>query len=69
MTSTELKMQPTIHLQRMQSKPEYGRGEFALQMYCGLHFQFHRGHLITREIPVIFIMYLQKNKKTSESQS
>jgi hypothetical protein len=64
MTSTELKMQPTIHLQRMQSKPEYGRGEFALQMYCGLHFQFHRGHLITREI-----YYLQKNKKTSESQS
>jgi hypothetical protein len=21
-------------MQRMQSKPEYGRGEFALQMYC-----------------------------------
>jgi hypothetical protein len=51
-----------MHLQRMQSKPEYGRGEFALQMYCGLHFQFHRGHLITREIPVIFIT-CKKTKK------
>jgi hypothetical protein len=40
MSPTELKMQPTIHLQ---SKPGYGRGKYpgtTLQMYCRLDFQF-----------------------------
>jgi hypothetical protein len=44
MSPMELKMQPTIQLQ---SKPEYGREKyprFALQMYCGLHFQFRLAH-------------------------
>jgi hypothetical protein len=41
MSQTELKMQPTIHLQ---SKLDTGADNirFALQMYCGLHFQFRR---------------------------
>jgi hypothetical protein len=38
MNPTELKMQPTIHLQTRK------KFSFVLQMYCGLHFQFRRAH-------------------------
>jgi hypothetical protein len=45
MSPTELRMQPTIHLER---KVGYGRGKCPVlgtfQMYCGLHFQFRRVH-------------------------
>jgi hypothetical protein len=34
-------MQPTIHLE---SKLSASISRFALQMYCGLHFQFRRTH-------------------------
>jgi hypothetical protein len=57
MTPTELKMQPTIHLY---CKPR-SISSFALQMYCGLYFQF--GLIITREIPCI--AQIGKNKKNN----
>jgi hypothetical protein len=43
MSPKELKMQPII---RLHSNPRYGRGvfKFALEMYCGLHFQYRRAH-------------------------
>jgi hypothetical protein len=51
MSPTELKMQPTIHFQ----KAEYFsfNVQLFLEMYCGLHFQFHRR---AREIPCIIII-------------
>jgi hypothetical protein len=51
MTSMELKMQPTIHLQSKFSAYIFRFALHSLQMDCGLHFQFRRGHYITREIP------------------
>jgi hypothetical protein len=52
MSPTELKMQPTIHLQ---SKPEYGRGEFPdLLCKCFVGCIFNSvGLIIIREIPCI----------------
>jgi hypothetical protein len=45
MSPTEFKMQPTIHFQK---KVGYFRVNlnffFFLEMYCGLHFQFHQAH-------------------------
>jgi hypothetical protein len=34
MSPMQLKMQPTIHLER----------QAGIKMYCGLHFQFRRAH-------------------------
>jgi hypothetical protein len=51
MTLMELKMQPAIHLQSKFSASIFRFALHSLQMDCGLHFQFRRGHYITREIP------------------
>jgi hypothetical protein len=52
MTPTELKMQPTIHLQ---SKTGYGRGQYpGLQWKCIVACIFKSvGFIITHEIPCI----------------
>jgi hypothetical protein len=47
MNENELKMQPTIHLER---KAGYGRVNIKLYFPCiyGLHFQLRRAHLIRK---------------------
>jgi hypothetical protein len=41
MSPTELKTQPTIHLE---GEAGPALSSFTFQMYCGLHFKFRRAH-------------------------